>query len=333
MSRRRSAPWIHRWSRQLIGAIAGIGALLTGYLTVVKLSGSSVACTASAATTGAAAASASSCNDVLSSPYATVFGLPLALFGCLAYISMATFALAPLAIKPQQNKDLRSKLEDWTWLLLFAGATAMTIFSGYLMYLLAFKIKAVCLYCLGSALFSLSLLTLTLIGRSWEDVGQLLFIGIVIGMVTLIGSLGVYAQVGNPVAKSGGTRTPIPVVSTAPQPPIGWEVTTTSGESEIALARHLKKVGVKEYFAYWCPHCYDQKQLFGKEAVKELGYIECAADGKNAQPQACADAGVKAFPSWEINGKLTSGIKTLEELADATGYQGSRNFKYTLPGG
>src|SRR4028118_1544092 len=206
MSRRRSAPWIHRWSRQLIGAIASIGALLTAYLTVLKLSGNSVACTA-----GAAAASASSCNDVLSSPYATVFGLPLALFGCLAYTGMATFALAPLAVKSEQNKDLRSKLEDWTWLLLFTGATAMTIFSGYLMYLLAFKLKTVCLYCIGSALFSLSMLILTFIGRSWEDAGQLLFIGIVVGMVTLIGTLGVYANVDGPGTTPGGTCTPRPL--------------------------------------------------------------------------------------------------------------------------
>jgi uncharacterized membrane protein len=319
MSRRRSAPWIHRWSRQLIGAIASLGALLTAYLTIVKLTGSSVACAADA---GATAAYASSCDVVLSSPYAIVFGLPLALFGCLAYISMATFALAPLTVNPEQNKELRSKLENWTWLLLFVGATAMAIFSGYLMYVLAFKLHVVCPYCIGSALFSLSMLTLTLLGRSWEDVGQLFFIGIVVGMVTLIGTLGVYAQVGGPTANSGGPRSTIPLPTTMPQPPIGWEITTTSGEAEIALARHLKKVGAKAYFAYWCPHCYEQKQLFGKQAVSEL---------KNGQPQTCKDAGVKAFPSWEIKGKLTAGIKTLEELADETGYQGSRNFKYTLP--
>ena len=329
MSRRRSAPWIHRWSRQLIGAIASVGALLTAYLTVVKLTGSSVACTASAAT--ATAASASSCNNVLSSPYATVFGLPLALFGCLAYISMATFALAPLAVSAEQNKGLRLKLEDWTWLLLFAGATAMTIFSGYLMYLLAFNLKTLCLYCIGSALFSLSLLTLTFIGRSWEDAGQLLFIGILVGMVTLIGTLGVYAQVGGPGSTSAKTPIPIPAITTAPQPGVGWEITTTSGEAEIALARHLKQVGVNAYFAYWCPHCFEQKQLFGKQAASELNAVECAADGKNGQPQVCIDAGIKAFPSWKIKGELTSGIKTLQELADTTGYQGPRNFKYTLP--
>ena len=328
MSRRRSTPWIHRWSRQIIGAIATVGALLTGYLTMVKLSGSTVACSA-----GNAAATASSCDAVLSSPYAIIFGLPLALFGCLAYLSMATFSLAPLAVSPEQNKHLRSKLEDWTWLLLFAGAVAMTVFSGYLMYLLAFKLKAVCLYCLGSALFSLSLLTLTLIGRSWEDAGQLFLIAVVVGMVTLIGTLGIYSKVGSP-PPPGGSRTPITLTppGVQPKPEIGgWEITTTSAEPEIALARHLNQVGVKAYFAYWCPHCYEQKQLFGKEALKELSYIECAPEGKNGQPQVCSDAGIKAFPSWKINGQLTSGIKTLEELANLTGYKGPRNFKYTLP--
>jgi uncharacterized membrane protein len=326
MSRRRSAPWIHRWSRKLIGLIAIAGALLTAYLTVVKLTGNTVACTA-----GAAAAAASSCNSVLSSPYATVFGLPLALFGFLAYTSMATFALAPLAVNSDSKKELRSKLDDWTWLLLFVGATAMTIFSGYLMYVLAVKIHAVCPYCIGSALFSLSLLTLTLMGRSWEDIGQLLFIGFVVGMVTLIGTLGVYAQVGGSGATSAKNRIPITEATSPPKPVVGWEITTTSGEAEIALARHLTKVGVKEYGAYWCPHCYEQKQLFGKEAYKEINYIECSADGKNAQPQVCKEAGVKYFPSWKIKGELTSGVKPLDELADQTNYQGPRNFKYTLP--
>jgi len=45
----------------------------------------------------------------------------------------------------------------------------MMIFSGYLMYLLAFKIKAVCLYCSFCSL-SLSLFTLALIGRDWHDI-------------------------------------------------------------------------------------------------------------------------------------------------------------------
>jgi uncharacterized membrane protein/glutaredoxin len=324
MSRRRSAPWIHRWSRPLIGGIAILGALVTGYLTVVKLTGGTAGCVAGGAETGAA-----SCSAVLSSPYATVFGLPLALFGCLAYVSMAAFSLVPLAVNPEQQKGLRSQLEDWTWLLLFAGATAMTVFSGYLMYVLAFEIQAVCLYCIGSALFSLSMLTLTVLGRSWEDVGQLFFIAIVVGMVTLIGTLGVYANVG--MVDSGG-RTPIPTTSGAPQPPKGWEVTTTSGEAELALAEHLNEVDAKMYGAYWCPHCYDQKQLLGQEATQKINYIECAEDGVNPQPQACAEAGIRSYPTWEINGELVPGVQTPEELANLTGYEGPSDFKYTLPG-
>lgn len=324
MSRRRSTPWIHRYSRPLIGAIALVGAALTAYLTFVKLTGGAVACSA----TNAAAAT-SSCNSVLSSPYASVFGLPLALFGCLAYLSMVAFALVPLGVSREKNKQLRSNLEKWTWLLLFAGAASMTVFSGYLMYLLAFKINAVCLYCIGSALFSLSLLVLTLIGHTWEDIGQLVFTGILVGMVTLIGTLGAYASVNAPI--SAGDRAPIPEPTSSPTEGIGWEVTTISGESEIALAKHLKQSGVKEYAAWWCPHCYEQKQLFGKEAAAQLPRIECAPEGENSQTELCVKADIKAFPSWEINGKIESGIKNLDELADATNYQGSRNFKYRLP--
>ncbi|MBW4648025.1 MAG: vitamin K epoxide reductase family protein [Kastovskya adunca ATA6-11-RM4] len=324
MSRRRSVPWIHRWSRPIMGAIATIGALLTAYLTVVKFSGSSAACSAGAA-------GAASCNDVLASPYANIFGLPLSLFGFLGYASMAAFALAPLLIKSEQNKDLRANLEKWTWLLLFAGATAMTIFSGYLMYLLAFKIQAACLYCIASALFSLSLLVLALIGRSWEDIGQLLFTGLIVAMVTLVGTLAVYASVGESVA-GGGSGTPIPLVNTTPQPPNGWEVTTTSGEAELALARHLQESGVKMYGAYWCPHCFEQKQLFGKEAAKIFPYNECAPDGTNPQTEACAQANVKVFPTWDISGEVVTGTQSLEQLADLSNYQGPRNFKYVLPG-
>lgn len=328
MIRRRSTPWIHRWSRPIIAAIATVGALLTAYLTAVKFSGSQVAgCTAKAAE------AIGSCDAVLSSPYAVVFGLPLALFGCLAYISMGTFALVPLAVNGDEQKELRSNLEQWTWLLLFAGATAMTIFSGYLMYVLAFQIKAVCFYCIGSAIFSLSLLVLTLLGNTWEDIGQLLFTGLIVIMVTLVGTLGVYANVGNPNVAAPGGKTLVSLPTAPPEPGgKGWAITTTSGAAEIALAEHLTAIGAKEYGAYWCPHCFQQKQLFGKEAFAKAPYVECAPDGVNAQTKACQDADIKAFPTWVINGKTHSGVQSLEKLAEISGYTGDRSFKYAIPG-
>jgi uncharacterized membrane protein len=97
MRRKRSIPWIHRYSRFIIGAIASMGAALTAYLTITKLTGGEVGCAVNAsATTG-------SCTDVLSSPYATVFGLPLSLFGLLAYLAMITFALSPYVINPEKQ--------------------------------------------------------------------------------------------------------------------------------------------------------------------------------------------------------------------------------------
>lgn len=324
MSRRRSIPWIYRWSRPIIGGIAIVGAILTAYLTINKLTGGSVACTVEAAQSGG-------CSDVLNSPYAMVFGLPLSLFGFLAYVSMATFALAPLFVNPDENKALRKQLENWTWLLLLAGGTAMAVFSGYLMYILATELKTPCPYCIGSAIFSLSLLVLTIVGREWEELGQIFFTGIIVGMITIVGTLAVYANVDNPDSVAGG-RDPIPVPTTNPQPPYGWEVTTTSGEAEIALAKHLKSIGAKEYGAFWCPHCFEQKQLFGKEAFKLINYVECDPQGRNPQQQACVDAGIKSFPTWEINGEFYQGTQLPEKLAEISGYEGPMNFKYTMPG-
>lgn len=301
MRRKRSTPWIHRWARPVIGAIATLGALVTGYLTVVHQLGQSAACP----TNG--------CEAVLSSDYASVFGLPLSLFGFLAYTGMAVFALAPLAVNPKKDPKLRAKLDDWTWLLLVAGATAMVVFSGYLMYLLAFKIKALCLYCLASALFTVLMLALTVVGREWQDIGQLFFTAIVVGMVALIATVGVYAGVNNPNAATAGSVTS--------------RITTSSGPAEIALAQYLKQVDAKMYGAYWCPHCAEQKQLFGKVAFGEITYIECDPNGENAQPQLCEAAKVESYPTWEIKGKTYSGTQPLEQLAAASGYPGPQNFQ------
>lgn len=323
MNRRRSLPWIYRWSRPLLGTIAVVGALLTAYLTITKLTGAQVACT------GEAAQAASNCNDVLNSAYASIFGLPLPLFGFLAYGGMAVFALAPLAIDRETNRRSRKTWEDWSWLLLLIGSTSMAVFSSYLMYLLAFKLNSVCFYCIGSALFSVSLFVLTVIGREWEDLGQMLFTIIIVAVVTLFGTLGIYATNGPSSVAAGGA---IPQPTTAPQPPNGWDITTTSGEAEIALAQHLSEIGAKKYGAFWCPHCYDQKQLFGKQAFGKINYIECAPEGKNPQPEACRSAGIQSFPTWEISGQQHQGTQTLEALAQLSGYTGPDNFKYNLPG-
>jgi hypothetical protein len=38
----------------------------------------------------------------------------------------------------------------------------------------------------------------------------------------------------------------------------------------------------------------------------------------------CEQKGIKGFPTWEINGKMLSGERTLDELANESGYTGDR---------
>ncbi|MFN7715438.1 MAG: hypothetical protein ACK5QS_08170, partial [Pseudanabaenaceae cyanobacterium] len=102
--------------------------------------------------------------------------------------------------------------------------------------------------------------------------------------------------------------------------------TTTSSAAAIALAKHLTEQKAVLYVAYWCPHCHRQKQLFGREAVSSLTIVECAPGGVNPQPQLCQDKGVTGYPSWEINGKMYAGTRTLRQLARLSNYQGNRNF-------
>lgn len=98
-------------------------------------------------------------------------------------------------------------------------------------------------------------------------------------------------------------------------------VTSESTRESIEFARYLKDNGVVKYSAYWCPNCLEQSEIFGKQAYKELNVVECARDGKNSQTQLCIDKKIQGFPSWEINGKIILGVKTLKELSILTGYQ------------
>lgn len=323
MVRRRSVPWIHRYSRLIMGAIAVIGSLITTYLTFVALTGGKTACPIDKAS------GISSCDLVLQSSYAKVFGMPLSLFGLLAYLAMIVFALAPFLVSAEKNKQQRNQLEKITGRMLLIGGTAMAVFSGYLMYISFFKLNEACWYCLTSATCSIALFILAIIGREWEEVGQVFFTSIIVGLITVMGSLGLYASANGPVATNG--LTPITEATTSPVPPYGWEITMTSGPSEIALAKHLTAIGAKMYGAFWCPHCYEQKQLFGKEAFKSINSIECDPSGKNPQPAACTAAKIQSYPTWVIKGETFSGAQVLEKLAKASDYKGAKDFKYTMP--
>jgi uncharacterized membrane protein/glutaredoxin len=316
--KRRQIPWIYQYSRLLIGSIAILGICVTAYLTWVKLSNNGVCGT-------------EGCQTVLASPFANVGSFPLTGLGLLSYVVVAMMAFAPTLIDPKTNKAAHNQLNNLTWLGLFLAGVGMAVFSGYLMYLLAVVIKAVCPFCIASAIFTFAIFGLTIFGRDWDDIGQLIFSGTAAGLAAIVASLILYNM-----AVGSEINSLAPKVTDEFTPQVGWQIKSSSGAAEVELAKHLTEKGAKMYGAYTCPHCYEQKQLFGKQAWNSVTYVECAPDAKkNPQPQVCAKAGVTAFPTWIVDGKLSPGVKKLAKLAELSGYQGSKAFKYDklAPGG
>ena len=89
---------------------------------------------------------------------------------------------------------------------------------------------------------------------------------------------------------------------------------------EQSLAEHLQQTGAKMYGAYWCPHCADQKALFGS-AVGAMPYVECDPNGEKPQPDLCQAKQIEGYPTWEIAGQLYPGTRSLLELAALSNYQ------------
>ena len=92
------------------------------------------------------------------------------------------------------------------------------------------------------------------------------------------------------------------------------------GEGLEAFAQCLTEKGSTFYGAYWCPHCQDQKKLFGN-ALKYVDYVECGIVGNtSAQVQECTDADITSYPTWTFgDGTRQSGLMPLRNLADKTG--------------
>jgi hypothetical protein len=85
------------------------------------------------------------------------------------------------------------------------------------------------------------------------------------------------------------------------------------------FAKCLAAKQAKMYGLYWCPHCAEQKEKFGK-AFQYVPYEECAIKGSNQLRPACVAAGVKLFPSWQFGtAQPVAGVFPLEELSDKTG--------------
>ncbi|MBU0668356.1 hypothetical protein KJ951_01215 [Patescibacteria group bacterium] len=92
-----------------------------------------------------------------------------------------------------------------------------------------------------------------------------------------------------------------------------------TGGGVAAVAQCLQQKGAKLYGAYWCPHCADQKKIFGED-INYINYIECDPRGENAQPEECAAQKITSFPTWVFaDGERLIGTRNLDELAEKAG--------------
>jgi uncharacterized membrane protein/glutaredoxin len=84
------------------------------------------------------------------------------------------------------------------------------------------------------------------------------------------------------------------------------------------FAKCLTEKGATLYGTYWCPHCANQKKLFGL-SIKYVNYVECDPKGDNAKPELCEQNNIRGYPTWIINETHYEGEQSLERLSSLTG--------------
>lgn len=98
-----------------------------------------------------------------------------------------------------------------------------------------------------------------------------------------------------------------------------YAVDDTESRKYDGFAQCLKEKGAVFYGAFWCPHCQEQKKMFGKSA-EFLPYVECSLPDGKTRTQACIDKNIESYPTWEFtDGSRLSGERQLSELAEKTG--------------
>jgi hypothetical protein len=98
----------------------------------------------------------------------------------------------------------------------------------------------------------------------------------------------------------------------------GGSPSQRSTPEQLAVSAWLSRRGAIFYGAWWCPACQTQKDLFGKEGAAQLPYLEC--DKSDGGRQRCMDARIRAFPTWDLDGKRLEGVQSVEELKVWSGY-------------
>jgi uncharacterized membrane protein len=106
---------------------------------------------------GALACGTGGCETVQTSQWARFGGVEVALIGVVGYALLLAVAVAAIQTAPSGRR--------WPVDLLAALAAGGVLFTAYLTYLELFVIRAVCRWCVGSAVIIVTILVLALLAR------------------------------------------------------------------------------------------------------------------------------------------------------------------------
>jgi len=112
-------------------ALLGVG--ISGYLTYVKLSATQAVCLG-----------LGECETVQNSPYSVILGIPIAILGLLTYLAIIALWW--------WSQDEQRPYADLAPMLLFGITLFGFLYSAYLTYLELFVLKAICPWCVASAI-------------------------------------------------------------------------------------------------------------------------------------------------------------------------------------
>jgi glutaredoxin len=86
-----------------------------------------------------------------------------------------------------------------------------------------------------------------------------------------------------------------------------------------AFAKCLTEKKATMYGVSWCPHCADQKELFGT-SFQYVSYVDCAVPGTHTETEQCKALGIKHTPTWIFSdGSRLEGTIPLDKLSQQTG--------------
>lgn len=125
-----AAESLRSWTIPIL-SLVGLG--ISSYLAFVEISQVDAAC-----------GPVGECNIVQSSQYAQIFGIPIAVLGFLFYLTIMVLWLI--------LRLLQANWIKWIPTLILVATTLGTLFSIYLTLLELFVIKAICAWCLSSAI-------------------------------------------------------------------------------------------------------------------------------------------------------------------------------------